>query len=822
MEVFPVFTKRVHRFIEQACAAGPIVAVCAPPGFETRRLLQSLAEPDAGEGGVSYFDRLDHLADPTCAAQAVMDMGNAARRIIVEDADLCDARWLGSALQRFARGAGAGQIFLGMSNPQGLSVLEEGLAQPIPIVGPAVLRLTRAEAARAFRKIARPANRMRILDLIGGWPHAAVRLSHWAAGAQTDAWGREDIDILRDCGIYDVVERRVLPLLDDSQKQALAAASLVPSPDRELLHDEVRTDRVLASVARVLSGLVDIEGQHYTINPALAACVREWSLLQDPAGHRRRVIALADRCSRNGRLTDAARLAGEAAMPERVRAYAEEHGALLIWVLCGFADLAALVKNASDEVIAASPELRMMRCIVNLKSGRINLAEQELRNLSEDPRVANSMQREIEIVRVTLLVYGCALARRDDLEFLTELLSEQSSEPGWQTFLATLACVLNSQRARFDAAEANLREARLGGGGAGSRYNLMFLHAHQATIDIARGKLVEARASLAKARKMWRDEFSTDQGVETVIAALGAKVEFETGRLTSARNSLRKSAQRMPEAEAWFDIYFAAYEPMTRIYVKDHGIARTIQLVEQERAKLEARGLGRIGNLLGAVMACLVGEARLGGNGVDVEPPLTDFSGLAASSWQERELFSLAATHEMHRAGKTAEAIALLSDAREEAGRSGAVHSVSRMTQLLFALRHVSGDREGALREVAELASLGIATGMRQTCADMLGGYLADYVAQLAAQPDADEAQLHFLRSVMNRDRAARASASELSKRETDVLRALATGGSDKELARELGISDHGVRFHLKGVFKKLGVHDRLSAVVRAQEKGWI
>nr|WP_269060343.1 LuxR C-terminal-related transcriptional regulator [Citromicrobium bathyomarinum] len=74
----------------------------------------------------------------------------------------------------------------------------------------------------------------------------------------------------------------------------------------------------------------------------------------------------------------------------------------------------------------------------------------------------------------------------------------------------------------------------------------------------------------------------------------------------------------------------------------------------------------------------------------------------------------------------------------------------------------------------------------------------------------------------MNRDRTARASASELSRREMDVLRALATGGSDKELARELGISDHGVRFHLKGVFKKLGVHDRLSAVVRAQEKGWI
>ena len=67
------------------------------------------------------------------------------------------------------------------------------------------------------------------------------------------------------------------------------------------------------------------------------------------------------------------------------------------------------------------------------------------------------------------------------------------------------------------------------------------------------------------------------------------------------------------------------------------------------------------------------------------------------------------------------------------------------------------------------------------------------------------------------RDRQSVAS-GKLSSRELEVLRLLSAGGSDKRLARQLNLSEHGVRFHLKSIFKKLGVHDRLSAVAAARQ----
>src|SRR3546814_13651674 len=71
-----------------------------------------------------------------------------------------------------------------------------------------------------------------------------------------------------------------------------------------------------------------------------------------------------------------------------------------------------------------------------------------------------------------------------------------------------------------------------------------------------------------------------------------------SGQLSSARNSLRKSANRMPEAEAWFDIYFAAYEVMIRINIADHGIGPAMVAVEDEARKLRAQGLPRVSDLI--------------------------------------------------------------------------------------------------------------------------------------------------------------------------------------------------------------------------------
>ena len=66
-----------------------------------------------------------------------------------------------------------------------------------------------------------------------------------------------------------------------------------------------------------------------------------------------------------------------------------------------------------------------------------------------------------------------------------------------------------------------------------------------------------------------------------------------------------------------------------------------------------------------------------------------------------------------------------------------------------------------------------------------------------------------------------RAPAEEaLSVREIEVLAAVARGLSNREVARELHVSEATVKTHLLHVFAKLGVDDRTAAVTVALERG--
>jgi DNA-binding NarL/FixJ family response regulator len=59
-----------------------------------------------------------------------------------------------------------------------------------------------------------------------------------------------------------------------------------------------------------------------------------------------------------------------------------------------------------------------------------------------------------------------------------------------------------------------------------------------------------------------------------------------------------------------------------------------------------------------------------------------------------------------------------------------------------------------------------------------------------------------------------------LTDRELEVLRLLAAGRSNKEIARGLVISENTARHHLESVYAKLEVRTRTGAVMRALERG--
>ena len=62
----------------------------------------------------------------------------------------------------------------------------------------------------------------------------------------------------------------------------------------------------------------------------------------------------------------------------------------------------------------------------------------------------------------------------------------------------------------------------------------------------------------------------------------------------------------------------------------------------------------------------------------------------------------------------------------------------------------------------------------------------------------------------------------EITSRETDVLRMVAEGLVNKDIATRLGISEHTVKFHISSILDKLGASTRTEAVALGIRRGLI
>jgi DNA-binding NarL/FixJ family response regulator len=65
-------------------------------------------------------------------------------------------------------------------------------------------------------------------------------------------------------------------------------------------------------------------------------------------------------------------------------------------------------------------------------------------------------------------------------------------------------------------------------------------------------------------------------------------------------------------------------------------------------------------------------------------------------------------------------------------------------------------------------------------------------------------------------------SPEELTERETEVLRLMAQGQANKEIARSLNISEKTVKVHVSNILSKLGVQSRTQATLYAIRVGLV
>jgi DNA-binding NarL/FixJ family response regulator len=73
---------------------------------------------------------------------------------------------------------------------------------------------------------------------------------------------------------------------------------------------------------------------------------------------------------------------------------------------------------------------------------------------------------------------------------------------------------------------------------------------------------------------------------------------------------------------------------------------------------------------------------------------------------------------------------------------------------------------------------------------------------------------------MLERQSGMRHAAEVLSRREAEIVKMVAAGLRNKEIANKLFIGEGTVKTHLHAIYKKLGVHGRVELTLYAQERG--
>ncbi|QXQ07142.1 LuxR C-terminal-related transcriptional regulator [Sphingosinicellaceae bacterium] len=799
-----------NNHLEMAASGGcRIIVIVAPAGFGKTRILRDFASSQRASGdSVAWLDgeAATLSRDGAAALATVRELAASAQTLIIDGADRLVAQVRDMLCALFLDASPSGRLVISLRNHDGLHLARWQASGHATIVNGTALLLRRSDLARLW-KGRLTADQMRRMERVTeGWPAPSWLLGEYLlAGGQID----DDGVYLETSLIASYVAEEVLGALPAEWLPTLAAISTAPGFDAELLRI-LAPDPALSidTLVRHLGPLLVVAGQGmFRFNALLNQCLRGLFHRALPKSNGTALEQVADWAAARGDILTAARLVVQGPSPSRLAEYVRAAGDLRLWMLLG--DLHDLVGIAGP-LTETAPALMLLRCIVLLKDGEAGQANALFeRAMAIMPDTADA-QRDATIVHAVLHIYGCRTLLAADDAILVRIVA-LNNDPMLRMLLPTMLAMRHSQKAEFDHAVAYFLEARGQAQRTHSSYHRMFLSVHDATIAIARGSLPEAGSSLADARRLWRMHFRDDHGAETVVAALSTQHAFESGRFADARRHLRLSGHRLPGSEAWLDVYVAAYEPMMRLLVIDHGIGTAVATIEGLCSRLRAQSLDRIAVLLESLSICLTGEAWLLGAFEQAQLAAVAADALVIdpqASWQEREFLLLARTYVSLARDDFADARDAAGELIDYARDRGLKRSLVRGLLVRAAVLDRTGEANTADRDFRDALEVGNATGLRAAFQLFGGPATARRLAVVQENPPARLADFlaGFPQTVPR---------THLTPREREILLELAIGGSDKAIGRRLGISEHAVRFHLKGLFRKLGVRDRAAAAAR-------
>jgi len=691
------------------------------------------------------------------------------------------------------------------------------------------LRFATGDIARFFDLRLSKRELARITSESSGWPIALRICRNQGSGPLT-----EDAQVVRQV-IGNWIAGRFWDGFAEDDRELILDMSLFEWTDADLFEEVTESPGVFQRIARLpgLAGLFVPASRAlpgvYVLHPLLREHCAGRRLKEDPARyreiHRRIGISLA----RRGETVAAMRHAAEARDPALAGRMLIEAGSLQ-WCMREGADrLMAASRFLTDDVVGADPRLGMVRCVVQVMTGRRAEARQTFASVSTPASGDLGLEADRRIVRGLLVVTGCEAIDSAETQAVMDEASRIADVPNLPSMLRATAdcglCVYRNLRGEFgDARERGLRVRRRVG--RRSTYLSMMVDFQFGQMAMAGGDVRTALACYRKGQRAAKARFLRDPN----LAAYG---EVLTREINLERNRVEGSVDR--DIRIWKDVYPSGVPYECYLAASEVSVGLALELKDAERACTEldemwehARGTGltTLERHLAALQVSLlaemgrVAEAERIWRAHGLPESDADCVDLAGRSWREMEAISCARLRQLAASGKYDAGRDFARRLEQVAVPRGLKRTWMRGLALSMALEYRSGQREAAVERVetyvrqyagtdyARPLVLAGAPGM-ETLGWLLDSNPRGPLAESATR----------LWSVVERARCDGEGTPRLTARQVEVLGRLGRQ-QDKEIAADLGISTHGVRYHIRNIFHKLDVNDRHGAVVRARASG--
>ena len=705
--------------------------------------------------------------------------------------------------------------------PRRLDALKAVLDSGAGILTTDDLRFSTPDIARFFDLALSRRELAEVAAASRGWP-IALRISANRAGRPVPADARVTRDV-----VANWLAGRFWRGIEDGDRELVLDAGLFDWFDEALFDDVVRAPGAARRLAALtgLAGLLEPQGGagrgvqrlHPLLREHCAAERRDRTPGRYRATHRRIALALA----RRGDVVAAMRHATEAGDPPLAGRVLLDAGGVRWWLRESAERLVSAERYLTDEVVAGEPRLAMARCVALALTDRLREARATFR------AAATADDADLEIDRLcargVLALHGCepvgsADSRATAIE--ARRLADLATAPAsMRAMTESGLAVHHNQRGEFSAVAACCRSARRL---AGPRI-AMTVDIQLGQVAMARGDVREAMRRYRRAGRAARTQFLGNLVLAAYADVLARELALERNRLPAGDAAAGRLVREAHRSGAHFAHYAAAAATAIELILESDGPDAALFALDGMLAHAARAALPTLERYLAALRVSLLADA---GRLAEAERtwraaalPTRDADCLDPENqgWREMEAVACARLRLLRARGEVAAGRSLGAALVRAAAARGLRRTEFRALALLVRLEHDARAPGATRTNLAEYLRLYARNDYARplvrigaAATNALGRFLdegPDRALAMAAE------RILALRAV------GPAAAPAFAGNQRAVLRRLERF-QDKQIAAALGLTPHGVRYHVRAIFRKLGVNSRADAARRARALG--